>query len=330
MAENQEQIDNDALDQVEADSWANIEKDFLADKGVPEKKEESEEDKDKKTELSDEEKAQKEKDDKLTADAAAAEKAEKLANETEEEKTAREAKEAEDAAAENDKPNETDRTVRDQRAIQREIEADRKQTLEEVRAKVMKDVPQRLEDSDGEEIRTIEDVMQLKNKKTGKAFTEEEAGAWLLAATKWLNDQRDSKEAEVERLADLQLTIKDEAQSVREKYGELFKNVPGLQQQVWGKYKEKFLVVDNDLEMVTELKMGLEEFYDLQLAPYLAQAEKIASEESEAAKEKKVEKKVEKERKRADRSDVFGGKSDLGKDKEEDDWARVAKEYYEG
>ena len=327
MADDQAQIDADALDQVEADSWASIEKDFLEDKGLPEKKAEDEDKKTDKVELTDEEKAQKAKDDEVTRKA----EEEARANETEEEKTAREAKEAEEAAGKEEKPTETDRTVRDQRAVQREIEADRKQTLEEVKAKVLKDVPTRLEDSEGEEIRTIEDVMQLKNKKTGKAFTEEEAGAWLLAAQNWLTKNLNEKEAQAEQLADLQLTIKDEAQNVKEKYSELFKNVPGLQQKIWGAYKEKFITIDDTLEMITEVKMGLEEFYDLQLAPYLAQAEKIAAEETEAQKEKKVEKKVEKEKKRADRSDVFGGgKSDLGKDKEEDDWARVAKEYYEG
>lgn len=327
MAEDQSKIDADAekaMEQAEEDSWTAAQADYLLEKQGEKPVEDKKDDDD----------AGK------GDDAGAGKKSDDDASKGGKDDKGKKSGEDEDDAGKKKDPVEDqpdNKIVRDHRAIAREAEADRKLTYKEVSEKVLKDVPRKLEDSEGNEIRTIEDVQQLRNPKTGKAFTEEEAGKWLLAASQHLNKKINEAEQDAERITDIQLAIKDQADNIREKYGDLFKSVPGLQKKVWALF-EATLKTDDALELIVDMPVSMEDFYDLQLTPYMDKLAQLDEEEdkdkeakAEAAKKKKEDAEKAKKQNRSDRSSIYtGGKSDDGMDEEEAAWAKAAKDYYEG
>lgn len=341
MSDNQGTTDADALAQVEKaedDGWTAATADYMIEQQGAQPIEKKDDDAgkgDDKQPTTEEKKAA---DEKAAKEKSDAEEVEKAKNETPEETEARHKKEAEDAelARKNQPETQPDnRVVRDQRAIAREMAEDRKTTLAEVKEKLFKDVPDKLVDSDGDEIKTIEDVMQLRNKATGKAFTEEEAAAWLLAAQKHVNEKLAEANDKAEHIADVWISIKDQADNAREKYGELFKNIPGLQKKVWALYKDT-LKTDEGTGLIIDTTMSLEDFYDIQLAPYLAQLEKLDADDKApkadpaVAEKKKAEKDEKKKQTRADRNDIYHRGKVESDDPEAEGWEKAAKDYYEG
>lgn len=219
--------------------------------------------------------------------------------------------------------------VREQRAIQREIIEDRNAVIEDIRTEMFSDVPRELQDADGDPIRTIEDVQKLTNPNTGQPFTDEEAGMWLLAAQQQLTRTLADNDRQVEELAELQLSIKDQADSVKEKYGELLKaNPDGIREKVWEAYSET-LEKDPKSGIITKAPMSLEKFYEIALKPYAKLAEQMeatAEAKSEVATKTQEVKKV---KARADRQDIYSGGKTETMDDQEKEWSEVAKNYYE-
>lgn len=258
-------------------------------------------------------------------EAAAKKLEEERALETPEQKAEREKKEAADAkAVEEAQAKEDDPTYRDQRAVQREIVADSRAMRDDVRKQMFSEVPTQLEDADGDLIRTPQDVMKLMNPNTKKPFTEEEATIWLFQAQKHLEEQLANTDKQIDAIADANIMIRDEADTIRTRYAELLKNMPELFKSVWTEYA-KTLTTDEKTEVITKAPVSLEKFFDIALKPYADRAEELSKQDEEDAKKNK---KTERTNTQSDRSDIIpGGKSDT-MDAEEKEWDAAAKVVY--
>lgn len=247
--------------------------------------------------------------------------------ETEEEKTAREAKEAEEAAK-NDGEVDPNKQAREQRGIQRELAADETAMKEDIRKEMFSEVPTVLQDADGDQIRTIEDVQKLMNPNTGKPFTEEEAGSWLLQAQQHLNTQLQELEKQIEQIAETNISLKDQSDSIKGEYGELLKANPNnIREKIWVEY-EKTLKKDEKSGIIIEAPVSLESFYRAALAPYVELAKQLEAQAEAETKDSKVEADKAKTQNQTDRADITsGGKSDT-RDDEEKEWDKAAKSYY--
>lgn len=252
-------------------------------------------------------------------------------NETPEQKAAREAKEAEDAGSESDEPAEPDTTSRDARIAARESAQQLETVKSDVREQMFKDTPQVLQDADGDPIKSIEDVMRLINPRTGEAFTEEEAGMWLLSAQQQFNQNIANIDKQIEQIAEVNMDIKDQADAVGYRYGELLKEMPELRDSLWVEY-EKTLVKDDGTGIITKAPVSLESFYNMALKPYVDLADKLEADaatqnpqETPEAKAK-VEADAEEAKKKArqDRSDIYGGGKVEDMDDDDKEWSDAA------
>lgn len=217
-----------------------------------------------------------------------------------------------------------------------ELDADRKELATDVRKEMFSDVPTRLEDADGDPIETIADVMRLTNPRTGKPFTAEEASQWLMQATRHVEKQQEATQKQVDEIVDVNLRIKQEADSVKSKYGQLLAHMPKLRARVWAQYKAT-LQTHEGSDIITKAPISMEDFYDTILAPYQRQVEdmkknaEVDKQKQEENEKRKKEAEEKKKRSQGDREDVFSTRTKIEdiSDPEEKEWAQAAKEYYE-
>lgn len=277
-----------------------------------------------------------------TAEEIAAEEAAKKdpaanAEETDAEKVERESREA---AAQNDgKPN---AAARDARIAARESAQQVEKMQSDVREKMFADLPTTLQDADGDPINGIEDVQKLINPRTQEPFTEEEAGMWLLSAQQKFNESLVSAEKQIEKVANVNMDLKDQADRVTEKYGKMLAAKPELRDKLWLRF-EKTLVKDGKSELITDMPFPLEEFYDTALEPYLeiekqavspvapvVPGETAPTAEEKAAADAKAKKEADeaKQQRRADRSDIYAPNNAPQPDDEEKEWGEAAKEVF--
>jgi len=229
---------------------------------------------------------------------------------------------------------------RARRRVQLDIEADRKELANDIREKMFSEVPQKLLDAEGREIRVPQDVTQYKNPATGQNFTLEEGTRWLQLAQMNLEDKSKQAQSEIDKIVDVNITIKEEAQEVLEKFGPLLQANPKLRKEVWEDYRNT-LDISADGEVITGAKLSMKNFYNRVLTPYLAEAirrQKTTQEQAQAnadeqARKAELAKKAteQKAQSQSDREDVFSTrtKGHEGMDPEEKEWADVGKEYFE-
>jgi hypothetical protein len=360
-APNDAPADNTPPAATQDDEWLLANEEFKTEHEVPE----PEKKQPKKDDKTDPEKPDPEKDKKPVDDEAAKkaqeeadaeakkkteeEEAEKAKNETPEqtkarhEKEAAEKKEAEEVAAATNRTPEADSSVRDQRAAVREMQADLKATKNDVREKMFDDLQTELTDADGDPIRTIEDVMKLMNPNTRKPFTEEEAASYLLQAQAHLDKQIKEAEGKIEEIAEVNLGLKDDADTVRGKYSELFKafaqspnpQLKNLQKELYAAFQDT-LIKDEKSGIIVKAPVSMVRFYDTALAGYVKLAQQLEAQAKakdkpdEAAKTAATEqKKTERKQDQTDREDITStGKSDT-RDPEDKEWDAAAKDYYE-
>lgn len=276
--------------------------------------------------------------DKKVEDDAAAKKAadeaeaEKAKNETPEQTEARHKTEKEAAdkkAAE--QPVVDNPRIRETRQTQRELARQEQEMKEDIRKELFSDVQTQLLDSDGDPIETIEDVQKLKNPNTGKAFTEDEAAAWLLKAQQNIAKTNQETEAKVERIASVNLDLMDQADAVKAKYGALLKSMPDIAKEIVTEFNAS-LKTDPKTGYILEAPLNMEKFFDLALKPYALQAQQLQAldkqERDRIAKEEAEKKENKKKQTRQDRSDIYGGGKVETMDDEEKEWADAAKRYY--
>lgn len=248
---------------------------------------------------------------------------------------------AEAGEGETDEENEPDFSSRDTRASQREIAQERETMVNDVRAKVFDSVPKTLVDADGDPIRDITDVMKLINPRTitaenpqGRTFTEEEAGMFLLSAQQQFNKDMAELDKRVEQIAETNLDIKDDADTIRYKYGELLKVLPDpdnprklYRDTLWEEF-QKTLVRDPKSGVIIQTPMPLRTFYDRALAPYARQAADAQAANPQAPAQPAqpaTPPGPTRQQQRTDRSEIFGpADPNNGQDPEDAEWAAAA------
>jgi len=228
---------------------------------------------------------------------------------------------------------------RARRRAQLDLEADRKELAQDIKAKMYSDVPDKLLDAEGKEIRTPQDVTQYRNPATGQNFSLEEATRWLQLAQLNLEDKSKTTQGEIDNIVDVNIRVKEEADEILEEFGALLRDKPGLRKQIWEDYKAT-LQVSADGEVIVGAPVSMRNFYRTQLTPYKVYAEQQQTqaeqqaEVDQKAKDEAAKKKAatEKRQSQSDREDVFSTrtKTHEGMDPEEKEWAEVGKEYYEG
>jgi hypothetical protein len=234
--------------------------------------------------------------------------------------------------------NEPDFSSRDSRAAQREIAAQREAMSADVRKQVFDSVPKTLVDADGDPIRGIEDVMKLVNPRTGETFTEEEAGMWFLAAQQDFNKNMADLDKRVEQIAEVNLDLKDDADTINYKYGELLKVLPDpenpkklYRDTLWAEYQDT-LVRDPNSNVIVQTPMPLRTFYERALAPYARQAAEANQTPAAPAAPAQPAEPAQpaqpatppgptRQQQRSDRSEIFGGQDpNAGQDPEDAEW----------
>lgn len=252
-------------------------------------------------------------------------------NETPEQKAEREAKEAADKEKAGEEDEEPNTFTRDSRVAQREARQEAEAVKADVRKQMFADVPQQLQDADGDPIRTIEDVQKLINPRTGEPFTEEEAGIWLLSAQQQFNQNMATMEKQIDEIAEVNVDLKDQVDDILYQYGELLKTLPDpnnpkvlLRETLWAEY-EKTLVKDEKSRIITKAPVSLKKFYEIALQPYAKLAQSLeADENAKAAEKAKAEEAEKKKKERQDRSDIYGGSNADLMDPEDKEWDEAA------
>lgn len=211
----------------------------------------------------------------------------------------------------------------DPRAAHREATQEYETVKSEVKQTVFGHIPTDLKDADGDPINGVEDVMKLMNPDTGVAFTKEEASIWLLQARQDLQDKRAQVEEASHQIAQINLTVHEEANRINKQFAKELEANPDVKKQLWEEYS-KTLRFSPDGKVIIEAPVSLAKFYTMALAPYAKMSQ--VQREAEEAKAKAAE--IEKKQAQADRSDIFGGgKTDIT-DPEDKEWAQAAKEHY--
>lgn len=294
--------------------------------------------------LTDEQKAEKVEADKKAADEKAAkekadtEEAEKAANETPEQTEERHKQEAADKKAAEDAKNnepEYDPAAATARKTQREIQQDREAYVTDIKEKLYPDLKTELEDSEGNPIRTVSDLMKLENPVTKKAFTEDEATIFLMQAKSKLAENNQKAEDRVNKVADVLITVRDEALAVKHKWGallqELNKERPGFADRLLANYK-RTLRTDPETGVIIEAPLSAEDFYDDALSGYeearkaLKTGEQVKQESQEEVKKAQVQ--ADKARTKRDRGDITSSNNTDTRNQEDKEWDQAEQEVF--
>lgn len=220
---------------------------------------------------------------------------------------------------------------RSERAYKENVEA----LKSDIRKQMFSNAPTELRDAQGDPINSVEDVMQLINPNTGDAFTREEAAAWFVAAQNTLNRAIEKTSKDIDRIAEVNLDLKDQADSINYRYGPLLKEMPDVREKAWAKF-EKTLVKDEKTGIIIAAPISLEDFYEDYLEPYAELGRQAEAAQQEDENEKKAaeeaKKKAEEEarqKRRQDRSDIYGGgNDDNNADPEDKEWDAAVKSVY--
>jgi hypothetical protein len=218
----------------------------------------------------------------------------------------------------------------------RELESEKVQTsadAERMKKSVLdafypEGIDRQLRDSDGDPITGIEDMTKLINPKTNDYFTEDEAGAWLLASQQKLNKDIEQLEEYAAGIVETNMTLKEGADRVQEIYGDLLAKLPEVADQVLEAY-QKTLVKDPNTGIVIKAPVDVVGFYDVALGGYKKVAEQmnIQAEADAIAAKKAAEEKARAGR--AERGDLFPrGSSELPLGEEEQGWDTAMDQYY--
>lgn len=238
---------------------------------------------------------------------------------------------ADDESNEQDQTSEYDPTTANARKTQRQIQEDHKAFVSDVKERLYPNLKNELQDSEGKPVRTTADLMRLENPKTGKAFTEEEAGLFLIQAQKHLAEENEKAENRVAEVADVNITIRDESLAVRQKWGALLKELdkeqPGFSDGLLTKFKKQ-LDVDAESGLITGFKLSPEEFYDTALAGYEQARKALQTTEQAQEDKKKTEVQLDKARNKQDRSDITSSSNTDTRSDEDKEWDAAEQEVF--
>lgn len=224
--------------------------------------------------------------------------------------------------------------VAEARATQRQMEEEFNKVKNDVAQDIYKDLPIELKDSDGDPIRSVEDVMKLIDSRTktaenpeGKPFTEEAAVAWFNYHQGELQKSITNADEEANRITNVNITLKDESDKIQKEFATVLKENPETVKKIWDTYA-KTLKVSASGKVVLSAPVSLYEFMSNSLTPYVdaAKVKADALAESEAAK--KLADEASRKQDRHSRSDIFGpGKTD-NMSEDEKEWDEAARNVY--
>lgn len=204
----------------------------------------------------------------------------------------------------------------------------------DVRKTMFADSPTELRDADGDPIKTIDDVMKLINPRTNEPFTEEQAGAWFLSAQQAFNQKKADEAKRIEQIAEVNMDLKDQADILNKRYGNILKTDVALRDRLWAAY-QKTLIKDPKTNLIVSAPVSLEEFYDLHLEPRAKAAEtaqvdaaKVAADAKAAEDAKKAKEDEDRAKKRADRSDIYAAGTNDNTDPEDKEWGAAHEAVY--
>lgn len=318
MDENNQPLATDASQtQEQIDDWGDAEANFLADKGI-------------KPEAKDPANEGKPNDPNKPADPAANADASKGGEADPAKKPADDAENADPNKDKNleQQPDEG-APQREARALQRELEADTTAVRQDVKKELYPDYNEDILDDQGKPMKTPRDVMNHINPNTGKRFTEEEATAWLFAAQKHKDKERNEMVERVEHIADVMITQRDEADVIRSKYGKLLAKMPDLRKEVWADYRQT-LVIDKQSGLIVDAPVSLQRFFERALKPYADYAAQLEADAATKTPPKPTQTDAERKQIQADRGDITSTGTGSTMDEEEQGWADAAKKHYEG
>lgn len=182
-------------------------------------------------------------------------------------------------------------------------------------------IDRQLRDKDGDPIKSIEDVMDRVNPRTGENFTEEEAGRWLLQEQQALNKQIEELETSAQRVAEVNVNLKNDANRVVDKYGDILTKYPSLADKAKALY-ERTLRRDAKTGVTLEAPIDLLDFYDTFLEPYVTGVVQSPPPPPPAEEPPKPPKDPN------DRADLPTTNGNDNLSKEDREWAEIAKEYH--
>lgn len=239
-------------------------------------------------------------------------------------------KQGDKAGESGDKPTddgENQNSAANYRQTARQIAEQKQAVAEDIRAKLFANVPDTLQDADGDPITGPEDVMKLIDPRTGEPFTEEAAYTWFLQANQQFKESRAQVEDRISKLADLHLDIKDQADAMNAKYGEWLKAHPEKRDEIWADFNATFQR-DPETGLIIGMPMSLDKFYERAVGPLVAQEQKQVADanaqaQAQAAAEAKAKADAEaqKRKDRADRSDIYQPPANPNEDPEDKEWA---------
>lgn len=240
-----------------------------------------------------------------------------------------------DTSQNNNEEDAYDPTIANARKTQREIQEDRKTYVTELREKMYPDLKTELTDSEGNPIRTTADLMKLENPVTGKAFTEEQAALFLMKAKSHLAEQNEKAENRVNEVADVLISVRDEALAVKHKWGPLLKELektkPGISDRLLADYK-KTLRVDPESGIIVDNPLSAEDYYNNVLSGYEEARKALQTGEQQHQQDqeevKKAQTAAEKARNKRDRGDVTGGNNTDTRDKDAKEWDAAEQEVF--
>ena len=159
---------------------------------------------------------------------------------------------------------------------------------------------------DGTPITSVTQLTQVINPETDEPYTREEAATLLLDARKIVDDNVAANEAQIDKLTDLNVDFKEQADEVDRLYGEVLKAFPE-EAKGWLAAYQKTFKMSEDGSYVTDVPISPLEFYGPIVKPFLNASAQVAQQQAEAAAaEAKAVREAEIKAEQEDRGDLGG------------------------
>jgi len=140
---------------------------------------------------------------------------------------------------------------------------------------------------DGTPITSVDQLTKVINPETEEPYTREEAATLLLDARKVVDDNLKAYENRVDELTDLNVSFKEQADEVEQKFGDILKAFPDVAKDLLAAYQKTFKTSD-DGKYVTDVPIPPMEFYAPVLGKFRVATDQVTqkADEEKAATEK--------------------------------------------
>jgi hypothetical protein len=164
---------------------------------------------------------------------------------------------------------------------------------------------------DGTPITSVKQLTSVINPSTDEPYTREEAATLLLDARKVVDDNMKAYENRVDELTDLNVSFKEQADEVEQKFGDILKAFPDVAQDLLKAYQKTFTTSD-DGKYVTNVPLPPMEFYAPVLGKFRVATDQVTQKQADdKAAADKIEKDAAAKEEQEDRGDLgtsAGGK----------------------